>query len=630
MPHPLRRPAFRWLLLAQLLSALNDNFVKNAVVLWLTATRATWLGWSADALVAACTATFILPFFLWSAIAGRIADRYDKSRLIRWVKGAELLIAGVVGAGLFGGSVPTLLVGVFLMGLHSAFLGPVKYGILPALTAPDELVAANAAVEVGTFLAILLGTLAGGALVLGDSGALAVTVGAVVLAAMGLAAAIALPPVAPAAPTLEIGWNPWPPSREVLGLVRRNRALFLSALGISWFWLVGAVLLSVLPGWVRDVLRAPEAAVTPLLAIFCVGIALGSFLCERLSRGNLELGLVPVGSIGMTVALLDLGLSPTPTGGPFVDSGALFAAPGTLRISLDLLAVAVFGGLLTVPLYTLVQQRSPAAERSRIVAGNNILNAAFMVAGSGMLVALLAAGIGKGAVFVVLAALNAGVALYIYSVVPEFLLRFLAWALAHSLYRLDVRGHQHIPEEGPALVVCNHQSFVDFLVLGGSFRRPLRFVMDHRIAATPGLSLLFRHGKTIPIAPAREDKTTMDRAFERVAAELADGQLVAIFPEGGITRDGRMQAFRPGVERILAETPVPVIPVGLVGLWESMWSRKDSGPFRFPRRLRGTVELRIGPPIAAAQAGAASLRRAVAELIGEEAEEPSAAPRTAD
>ena len=296
------------------------------------------------------------------------------------------------------------------------------------------------------------------------------------------------------------------------------------------------------------------------------------------------------------------------------------------RILFDMFAIAIFGGFFTVPLYTLIQQRAEAAERSRVIAANNVMNALLMVAASIMLAVLFAQKISVPHMFLIVAGLNAAVAIYIYSLLPEFLLRFVAFVLARVMYRLEVFGHEKVPETGGVVVVCNHVSFVDFMIIAGSIRRPTRFVMDHRIAATPGVSALFKQVKAIPIAPEREDKALMESAFQRIAQELRDGEVVCIFPEGRLTRDGDIAAFKSGVERILARSndagrPVPVVPMALKGMWRSMWSHNDTrmGRMRLPRRFRAHVEVVAGAPVDGREATAELLEAKVRELRGDAA-----------
>jgi 1-acyl-sn-glycerol-3-phosphate acyltransferase len=289
------------------------------------------------------------------------------------------------------------------------------------------------------------------------------------------------------------------------------------------------------------------------------------------------------------------------------------------RLLADLAGIGLFGGFYIVPLYALIQSRTEQNHVSRVVAGNNILNAAFMVVASGLLAWFFAQKLAVPTIFLIVAGLNAAVAVYIYGLLPEFLLRFVAWILSRTLYRLTVTGHERVPETGALVVVCNHVSFVDFLVLAGSVRRPIRFVMDHRIAATPVVSLLFKQGKTIPIAPEREDKATMERAFERIAEELREGEVVCIFPEGKLTKDGAMNPFKAGIERILRETPVPVVPMALHGLWGSMFSRaqrsRHQRPVKLPRAFRPQLSLVIGEPVPPEQASAAALEERVRTLL---------------
>lgn len=620
------RKDFSALFTTQLLSAFNDNFLKNAVVIWISATQAQLFGLSPEVMISLCSGVFIVPFFALSATAGQLSDRHEKPRLIRLIKLVEIGIMALGALGFARAELSLLLAAIFLLGVHSTFLGPVKYSILPQLVAADELVAGNALIEMGTFLAILAGTIGGGVLVLMPHGPLTVGVASVLWALLGYMVSRRIPQLPAIAPALRIDWSPIRPTLDILRITHKTRAVFLSALGISWFWFFGAAFLTLLPTYARVTLGAHEHVVTFFLAVFCCGIALGSLLCEKISGKNLELGLVPLGSIGMTLFTLDLFWVGAPALHPSapLPLADFLAQDHALHIACDLFAIALFGGFYTVPLYTLIQQRSEPAERSRVVAGNNILNALFMVAASLLLAALFAQQLPVPMIFLTLALLNAAVAVYIYGLLPEFLLRFVAWLLSRTLYRLTLIGHELIPEQGAAVFVCNHVSFVDFLIVAGAVRRPLRFVMDHRIAATPLVSHLFRQGKTIPIAPEHLDKATMERAFERIAAELREGEVVCIFPEGKLTKTGELNPFRTGIERILRETPVPVVPMALTGLWGSMFSRKPSGPgLKLPRTFRPRVRLVIGESVPPELASAAELERRVRLLLGEP--QPSAA-----
>src|SRR4029079_5806232 len=297
-------------------------------------------------------------------------------------------------------------------------------------------------------------------------------------------------------------------------------------------------------------------------------------------------GLVPFGSIGLSVFAIDLYLASrnlAPQG--LAGIGAVFAVGAHWRVIADLILIGMFGGFYIVPLYALIQERSEPAFRSRIIAANNILNAIFMVASAGIALALLKAGLSIPQLLLVTGLMNAVVAVYIYLLVPEFLMRFLAWLLIHTFYRVDKSGLDNIPEEGPLVVVCNHVSYVDAVVIAACVRRPIRFVMDHRIFKVPVLSFIFRTMRTIPIASAKEDAAMKDRAFEEAAKALAAGEVVGIFPEGQLTGDGELSRFRPGVQQMVATTPVPVVPMALRGLWGSFFSRSHNG--KAMRRLSG-------------------------------------------
>ncbi len=612
----LRERRFLPFFLTQFLGAFNDNVYKNSLVLVITFHAATLSTISSATLVNVCAALFILPFFLFSATAGQIADKFEKARLIRFVKLFEITIMIVAAVGFARQSLTLLLAALFLMGLHSTVFGPVKYSILPQQLRDDELVGGNALVETGTFVAILIGTILAGLLAAAATDVVSAVVIGVAIA--GWLVSRTIPPAEAADPQLRINWNPITETWRNLAFARGNRTVFLSILGVSWFWAYGALLLTQLPTLGKDVLGGSEQVVTVLLAVFSVGVAAGSLACERLSGHKVELGLVPFGSIGLTVFAVDLYFaSPTTPPGTVLSVAAFAAAPQSWHVMADLFLLGLFGGFYIVPLYALIQSRSEPQHRSRIIAGNNILNACFMVAAALAAIAFIEAGLSIPQMILVAGLVNAAVALYIYRLVPEFLLRFIAWLLIHSIYRLDKRGLENVPDEGAAIVVCNHVSFVDAVIVMGACRRPMRFVMDHRIFRTPVLSFVFREGRAIPIAPAREDPALMEHAFDEIAGALAAGEVVAIFPEGAITRTGELQPFRSGITRILERTPVPVIPMALSGLWGSAFSRQFSGVGRMlPRRLFARIRVSAGRALAPSEADPERLFERVLALRG--------------
>jgi 1-acyl-sn-glycerol-3-phosphate acyltransferase len=528
---------------------------------------------------------------------------------------------GVAALGFFLHSLGVLLSALFLLGLHSTLFGPVKYAILPQHLREDELVGGNALVESGTFVAILVGTLAGG-LLAGIGGHPSwVAFAGMLVAAAGFVASCGIPSAPAPMPGLKVNLNPFSETWRNIGFARRNRTVFLAILGISWFWLYGALFLAQFPVFAKNVLGGDETSVTLLLAVFTVGIGLGSMLCEKLSGKHVEIGLVPFGSIGLTLFGFDLLFcSPAtlPAEAPLATM-LLLGQPAMWRVLFDLLALGIFGGFFTVPLYVLLQLRSAPEHRARIIATNNILNALFMVVGALAAAGLLGHGMSIPVLFALSAICNALVAIYIYRLVPEFLLRFVAWLLVHSVYRLEQKGLERIPEEGPAVLICNHVSFVDPIVIAAACRRQIRFVMDHRIYRLPVINFIFRHMRAIPIAPAKEDATLMEAAFEAVARALNEGELVCIFPEGGITSNGELLPFRPGVQRIVTRTPVPVIPMALRGLWGSFFSRKGGHAMSNPLRLRpfAKIGLLVGDPVTPAMATPEHLQELVAALRGD-------------
>ncbi len=610
---------------AQFFGALNDNIFKNALIILITFKAATVMGVPASQMAVVCGGVFILPYFIFSATSGQLADKFEKSRIIRIVRFIEIPLMILATLGFHYHHYELLLIVLFVIGTHSTVFGPVKYSIIPQIVPPEQLIKSNALVGAGTFIAILLGTITGGVLIAVEpNGPLIVSAVLTLVAIAGWVAALYVPRTRAAAPDLKVQLNPFPPTMAIIRFTRANRTLMLAVLGISWFWFFGAGFLSLFAPLCKDVLKTNEGVVTTFLATFSIGIATGSMLCGRLSKGRVELGLVPFGSIGMTIFVLDLAWSihkfsqSIPAHEGLMNLVTFVSAPGGLRILADLLLVSIAGGFYIVPLMTLIQERCPDEYRSRIVASNNILNALFMVSTSVMLVALMIAGLSLAQIFAVLGVLNALVATYIYLVMPEFYLRFLSWLLANAMYRLKVRGAENIPSEGGAVLVCNHVSFVDWLIIFGAIKRPVRFVMDHSYA--PGWigRFMVNYAKVIPIATSKEDPEKLRLAMERVAEELRDGNVVCIFPEGVITRSGELGDFKRGVERIIATTPVPVVPMALQGLWGSFFSRAN-GPAMSsrPRRFWSRIALAIGEPQASHEVTATSLQIRVSELRGE-------------
>ena len=572
----------------------------------------------AGSLIAMAAGLFILPFFLFSAFSGQIADKYEKSMLIRRIKLAEIGIMFLGAIAFWIGSVPMLMGILFLMGVQSAFFGPIKYGILPQHLHESELVGGNGVVELGTFMAILLGTILGTQLIIKAPN------GTVLLICMSIVAVSMIGywssrkiPVAPASdPSLKIRFNPAVETWKLVTYTKKHRVIFQSIIGISWFWFMGATYLAQFPIYARDILGGNGDVYTLLLAAFSIGIGSGSVLCERLSGGKVEIGLVPLGALGITLFGLDLFFA-TPVA-PFGSDLGLSGFLGQIaawRVLVDIMLIGLFGGFYIVPLYALIQKSSAPDRLSRAISCNNVLNALFMVISAIIVAILLKAGVSIGMMFLCIAIANALVAAYIFRLVPEFLMRFLIWMLMHSAYKVNHIGLANIPEKGAAILACNHVSFVDALLVGGSCRRPVRFVMYYKIYQLPVLNFIFRTAGAIPIAGRKENEAMYHSAFEKMHDVIRNEELLCIFPEGQITRDGKMNDFKPGIMQVLEKTPAPVVPIALQGLWGSLFSRKG-GPAmkKMPKRLFAKIGLVVGKPIAAANVTLNGLQNSVEKL----------------
>jgi 1-acyl-sn-glycerol-3-phosphate acyltransferase len=516
------------------------------------------------------------------------------------------------------------------MGLHSTVFGPVKFAYLPHHLGERELTGGNGMVEMGPFVAILLGNVAGGLLIaVPEIGAHHVGLVCVALAIAGRIVAHWIPASPATDPSLTINWNPFTETWRNLRLARENKVVFRSLLGISWMWFFGAIFLSQFPSFAKEVLHGNEQVASLLLVVFSIGIGIGSLLCEMLSRRHVEIGLVPLGAIGMSVFAIDLyfasrGLPASPAQG----LTQFISQPAHWRVMMDLALLSLFAGLYSVPMYALIQLRAQPTHRARIIAANNILNALFMIASSVIAGLLIKAGLTIPQIFLLVGIANAIVAFYIFMLVPEYLLRFVAWMASRCIYRFRVSGDEHIPIHGPAVLACNHVSFVDAVLLMAASPRPIRFLMDHRIFRMPVIGAMFRLAKAIPVAPQHEDPATYEAAFVEAVNVVKSGDLLGIFPEGGITRDGNLQEFKGGIMKILEQSrregsEPPVIPMALTNLWGSYFSRVEVRrgenvamirPFR--RGLLSRVGLNIGAPVASQNVSPPTLQANVARLLG--------------
>lgn len=608
------------LFVTQLLGAFNDNLFKAALTLILVyggliAEDAT------DLFVNLAAGLFMLPFFLFSATAGVLADRFEKSRLIRAVKVGEIAIAAFAGLALYFQNVPALLLVLFLLGVQSAFFGPLKFAILPQHLHTTELVGGNAVVEMGTFVAILLGAIAGG--IIGGAAGVSAWLFAMVVAVAvaGYLASRAIPP-AQSAFFGTASWNPVTETWRLILLAAEKKAVFLSVLGVSWFWLLGSVYLAQVATLTREHLAGGPGVVTLILAVFTIAIAAGALACERLSRRRIEIGLVPFGAAGVSIFGIDAFFAIGGVEGRDLRSaGEFLAGDGTLRLLVDLGLMGMFAGIFVVPLQAVIQARTPVDRRARVIAANNILNALLIVVGAGFAIAWLHfLQLDIPSLFAALAIVNAGVAIFIFHQAPEFSMRFLVWLLSHTMYRVRHEGLEAIPERGAAVIVCNHVSYVDAMLLAGAVRRPIRFVIDKDIHDIPILNFVFRTSRTIPIAAERTDPGIYRAAFAAIREGLAAGDLLGIFPEGKLTTDGEVDRFRRGIERIVEETPVPVIPMALRGLWGSFFSHEGKRRFRVRiRRLRfwRRVDVVATVPVAPGEVTADGLRDRVLALRGD-------------
>ncbi len=579
------------LFISQFFGAANDNLFKNALVILILYRLGAGSGEASQILVTAAAGLFILPFFLLSATAGQLSDRYEKSALIRWMKGAEILVVLLAVGALTLASVPLMLTVLFLFGVQATFFGPVKYAVLPELLESGELIAGNALIEGGTFLAILLGTVVGGVLILTEGGTAWVSGVMVALALGGYGAALALPKARPGNPDVRIRPNILAESLSVMTLITGRRDLFLSVLGISWFWLMGATFLAQFPAFTKDVLIADQNVVTLLLTVFSVGIGLGSMLCGRLLRGEISARHVPFAALGMTVFSFDLvfasnAVSADP--GHLASVAEFLNHAGAWRVLIDLLLIALSGGIYVVPLYTILQTRCEEKSRARAIAANNIVNALFMVVSALLGGVMLAAGFSVPQVFLTQAIANLGVTVYICGLLPDAVLKGVFSWLLRLAYRVRIEGLEHLAEAGDrVVVVVNHVSFLDAVLMATFLPNKPTFAINTFIAREWWVRPFLTVVDAFPLDPTNPLST------KSLIRAVREGRTLVIFPEGRLTVTGALMKVYEGPGMIADRAGATIVPVRIDGAQYTPFSRLKG---KVRQRWFPTIHITVLPP----------------------------------
>jgi acyl-[acyl-carrier-protein]-phospholipid O-acyltransferase/long-chain-fatty-acid--[acyl-carrier-protein] ligase len=589
----LRQPGFFAFFWTQFLGAFNDNFLK-IVVSFIASNMAR----GANSYVEVITALFILPSALFSGYAGHLADVYSKRTILVAVKAFEIVVMVLALVTFFIGHIESMLLIVFLMGLHAAFFGPAKYGILPEMLPEEELSRGNGLLEMSTFVAIIMGTSLGSAIFsvwkynLPLIGLLMIAIAVLgTLASLGITAV----PASGAAKLMRL--NPFSEVFEGLHRLRNERTLWLTVLGISYFWFLGAFVLINMFSFGKDLLQLDEFHIGLLGTFLSLGIGAGSLAAGRLSGDHIELGLVPLGSVGMGVCLGLVALS----------------APSYPHTCAALVLLGFSAGLFAVPLNALLQQRSGKEEKGQLIATNNFMNTLGIFAAAAIHWALKTPLHFSPDTIILLIGLVTliGTAVILY-LLPDYFVRFILWLFTHTIYRIKIIGAENLPVHGPALLVSNHVSFVDALMIGGATPRFVRFMLHRDYYELKWLHWFFRLMRSIPVSAT--NRRDIVQSLKHARNELDKGHLVCIFAEGAITRVGHLLPFKRGFEKIVENTSVPIIPVHLDQLWGSIFSFKGGRFFwKRPQKLFYPVTVSFGAPLNS-NATVQEVRNAVLEL----------------
>ena len=583
--HLLSSKRFLPLFTTQFLGAFNDNLFKNALIFYITYVVIDQYRLDSEILVTIAAGIFVLPFFLFSSTAGKIADKWNKAKLISIIKLIEIpLIVGAASAFLLE-SITLLLMMLFLMGIQSTFFGPLKYGILPDQLPKNELIEGNALIEAGTFLAILAGTILGGLMILANNGATLVAIAMIVTAVTGWLASLFIPSTPARNPEIKIGFKIWSDTQALLQHIQEDKIIFRSILGISWFWLIGATYLSQLPTFSKNIIGGDEQVVTLFLIIFSAGIAIGSLLCNKLLKQEIAATYTPVGILGVTLFSVDL----------FFAAGQINPAENALligvveyltifthwRILLDLLGIAICGGIFIVPLYAIIQDRAETSHRSRVFAGNNIINALFMVIAAVAISLMYYSKFSVADCFLTLAILNGFVALYISSLLPHALVKSLLQGILYTCYRLKIKGSENYRDVGEkSIIVANHLSFLDAILLSVCIPDQLCFAINTHVAQKWWIRPFLFLAETVTIDPTTPMSTRL------LIDKVKKGKRIVIFPEGRLTVTGSLMKIYEGPAMIADKSGAILLPISIVGAQYTPFSR-----------LKGKLRIRWFPKI---------------------------------
>jgi acyl-[acyl-carrier-protein]-phospholipid O-acyltransferase/long-chain-fatty-acid--[acyl-carrier-protein] ligase len=579
--HVLKRKGFAWLLAAQALAVFDDNTFKQILFLYAAATLASPA--VRDRVISWGTALYVLPYIVLSSCAGQVADRFSKRRVIISLKIIEASLLAVAAVAMYRGSIEAMLAALFLLGCHAAFLDPAKEGILPQIFPEGDLSRANGLMQLTIYSMIVLGPVAAGVLLdvfpARPYAPVAMLTG---MALIGLAFATGITRVAPIAAGEQFRWNLVGEFLRNFREIRESRALLQTVLAIAYFWFLGAVYLQNVIGYGHDLLRLSNVGISGLMAAVSIGIGLGAFVAGKLSGDQVELGLVPIGSVGLGVFGVFL---------YFAHHSLAAAVAGHFMLGFS-------GGIFIIPLQAYLQAHAGEHTKGRVIAASNVLTFTAVILGAGVFEALSGLlRLAPNQVLLVMAVISFGATAYIMTVLPDFAVRLALWLLTHTFYRIRVEGRENLPQRGPALLVCNHISFVDPFLIGASTDRFVRFLMYRKFYETRGVHWLAKLMGAIPIA---EDDRPRDllASLHGAREKLRQGDLVCIFAEGSISRTGNLLRFRPGFEHITRGTDVPIVPIHLDRVWGSIFSfERGKFFFKWPRRIPYPVTVTIGKPL---------------------------------